>query len=132
MTSLTRIARPFGLDPRAEIFAKPPGEHGRGERTGSAANTSFAPSPQPSSDNPTVDTPLNHLLEQERVLSLERRRLHRRIEFVGGTAAHEPAAKELLASLIAEEKELSRKRRELHALIDRVKAGSSSPSSDSE
>jgi chromosome segregation ATPase len=69
-----------------------------------------------------MDVSLQHLEEQERVISRQRRQLHRQIEFLQGTAAHEPDSRQRLEELKLEEREVSAQRRELHATIDRLRA----------
>ena len=69
-----------------------------------------------------MDVSLAHLAEQERIISLTRRRIHRQLEYLQGTAAHEPETKAKLEALMIEEREISAKRRELHATIDRLRA----------
>jgi hypothetical protein len=68
-----------------------------------------------------VDEQLQDLLGQERALSRKRQQLHRRVEYLRGTGAHDPSALELVARLTAEEHEVSQKRRELHATIERLR-----------
>ena len=68
-----------------------------------------------------MEESLQQLEERERVLSRQRRQLHRRIEFLRGTAAFEPESRRLLAELMTEERELSEARRELHLMIDRLR-----------
>jgi hypothetical protein len=75
-----------------------------------------------SADYSDVDESLRHLEEEERTVSLQRRRLHRRIEFLQGTAAHEPGSRERLEELKVEEREISARRRALHARIDELRA----------
>jgi hypothetical protein len=66
-----------------------------------------------------METPLQHLLDQERALSRKRRQLHLRIEYLRGTGAGEPGTQAMLAELVIEEQEVSASRRELHAIIDK-------------
>lgn len=71
--------------------------------------------------NTRMDLSLHELEERERSLSRRRSRLHKRIEFLRGTAAHEPGSRKILDELVAEERELSAERRELHATIGRLR-----------
>jgi hypothetical protein len=65
-----------------------------------------------------LTTQLARLQEQERVLSLQRRRLQDRIDlFLGGGATDDVAGEEM-RELRARERELSERRRELHDEID--------------
>ena len=68
-----------------------------------------------------VDEQLQDLLGQERALSRRRQQLHRRMEYLRGTGAHDPSALETVARLLAEEREVSQKRLELHATIERLR-----------
>jgi hypothetical protein len=104
--------------PVAPVRPDSTAEH-HARRTKDITNPPEAPAPEGDSDDSPVEAPLAHLVERERVISRERQVLHRRIEFARGTAAHEPAAQELVARLVAEERELSAKRRALHETIDR-------------
>src|SRR5262245_24367194 len=78
-----------------------------------------------------ADESLQQLEERERAISRERRQLHRRIEFLQGTGAHEEGARALLAELVVEERDISRRRRELHVQIDRVRAERVTPTASS-
>ena len=65
---------------------------------------------------------LARLQEEERAVSLQRRRLQDRIDlFLGGGATHDVAGDEL-HQLRARERELSERRRELHGQIDVLRA----------
>jgi hypothetical protein len=77
-----------------------------------------------------MEESLHQLEEQERAISGQRRQIHRRIEYLRGTGAHDPEAVELLDGLIVTEREISQRRRELHRTIDRLRArmdGADSP-----
>ena len=65
-----------------------------------------------------VDKSLEQLEEEERAVSRQRRRLHRRIAYLQGTAAREARSRALLAELVAQEGDVSARRRRLHAMID--------------
>lgn len=69
-----------------------------------------------------MDESLQQLEEREHAISRQRRQVHRRIEYLQGTGAHEPGSRDQLAGLLAEEREISARRRELHATIDGMKA----------
>lgn len=65
---------------------------------------------------------LARLQEEERAVSLQRRRLQDRIDlFLGGGATNDVAGDEL-HQLRARERELSERRRELHGQIDVLRA----------
>lgn len=63
---------------------------------------------------------LERLQEEERALSLRRRRLHERIDFLrgSGTEADDPG----LAGLLDDERDVSARRRALHERIDALRA----------
>jgi hypothetical protein len=65
---------------------------------------------------------LAQLEEEERALSLQRRRLQDRIDlFLGGGAPHDVAGEEM-RELRGRERELSERRRQLHDQIDLLRA----------
>ena len=79
----------------------------------------FAPPPRGyRSGRMIVDKSLEQLEAEERAVSRQRRRLHRRIEYLQGTAAREARSRALLAELVAQEGDVSARRRRLHAMID--------------
>jgi len=65
---------------------------------------------------------LGRLEQEERLLSLRRRRLHERIDFLRG----DPGGEEQLGYLVAQEHELSTRRLELHEQINGLRSGGSS------
>ena len=64
---------------------------------------------------------LRALLEQERLLSVERRTLHTRIDFVHGQGASDATTVDQLDYLLAKERLLSVRRRTLHRQIDHLR-----------
>ena len=70
---------------------------------------------------PGLEEQLQNLLGQERSLSRRRQQLHRRIEYLQGTAALDPTSKATVDGLIVEEQEVSLQRQEVHAEIDRLR-----------
>jgi hypothetical protein len=73
-------------------------------------------------ENTDSDDLLARLEAEARVVSRERARMHRRIEYARtmGDGAGNPHSPEQLAELDAEERELSATRRELHARTDQL------------
>ena len=65
---------------------------------------------------------LLELVQKEQSVSMMRRQLHRRIEFLRGTGLFDPGAPETLAQLEEQERELSARRRRLHVEIDRLRS----------
>jgi len=70
------------------------------------------------------DRLLAQLEEEEGLVSKQRSRLHKRIEYARttGDGTGSPASAELLAALDTEERELSTRRRDLHVRIDQMRA----------
>jgi hypothetical protein len=71
------------------------------------------------------DRLLDELVEEERLVSKRRARLHERIDFLRGTGTADgtPASPEQLEALDEQERELSKTRKELHARIKELRAG---------
>jgi hypothetical protein len=61
------------------------------------------------------------LLEQERLVSVERRTLHTRIDFIHGQGASDEATVDQLDYLVAKERLLSVRRRTLHHQINKLR-----------
>jgi hypothetical protein len=70
-------------------------------------------------DDGEVAARLGQLEREEHLVSVRRRRLHDRIDFLrsSGNADGTPASPEQMAVLDAQEREISTKRRELHVQI---------------
>jgi predicted nucleic acid-binding Zn-ribbon protein len=79
-------------------------------------------------ERPDASDPLSELERHERALSLRRRRLHDRIDFLrAGGGGDTAAVNDLIAELERQEREVSAERRRIQERVDALRAQAAQP-----